>query len=464
MPGRNNAEAGDAEPQTEEAQPADNADGGEERAAKSDDAQASGGGGEEKRASDDEPQAAEPASEEPKSEEPSSEEPKSEEPSNGDEPKSEEPSEEKTEVAAETDAEQSRGGASAIEDRAELGCGDVDLDAAGSEDVCDELAPHEIEMDVVRVTRSGGATPGRELEAVAATRAAALCPALASADNRRRLEAARSKPARSLTVEESLLVLSAIYFAEMIDLRWPSNFQSSGKTPEDRLASAAPRRQKDAAAWIDARGLKSGGPAARESTRIAMGPWIQVPPGLEGRSGSRLIGIYSASDKAYGEVQAVHPRAAVGLLRLLCWLKTQKASNALWHSGISGGGEGFHGTGQCIDIWGSKGPTAADTFMVLEDWGNTGSFPGSKSSKPPGGRVPYRLESMKPQPRATRFFADLYLFLRGEFNDTKSGAPTSIGEYSEILHPDWPEWRENGMGAKKHKNHIHVDVSDRVRP
>ncbi|GGP44948.1 peptidoglycan-binding domain-containing protein [Streptomyces abikoensis] len=169
-------------------------------------------------------------------------------------------------------------------------------------------------------------------------------------------------------------------------------------------------------------------------------------------------------------------RHVVGLVRLALHLSSTWGVTEVHHSGISGDASrnDCHGNGRAIDFVGVVGSRLGTPFhlTVFNDWKNH-SVPDlddpakpRRPDWPPVSRpLVFRLLSLPGvDPLARDFFADLYAWVAGEYQDRTEDAlqiapPSAIGEASRIMTPDHPTSAPGTPnGREAHHSHMHWQV------
>lgn len=151
-------------------------------------------------------------------------------------------------------------------------------------------------------------------------------------------------------------------------------------------------------------------------------------------------------------IERVDPRFAVFLARLARFLR-ERGVTEIRHLGIYPGRaddpDDVHNHGRAIDLASFAG-NGID-LSVKRDWGDRPAPYGASATK-----TSYRL---RPGDRGYVFFRDLYDFLARETSDrevvpAQGGPPTSIGDHSMILHPDFPD----PTYRPQHQDHLHAQI------
>ncbi|GII94938.1 hypothetical protein Ssi02_51690 [Sinosporangium siamense] len=171
-------------------------------------------------------------------------------------------------------------------------------------------------------------------------------------------------------------------------------------------------------------------------------------------------------------------RHVVGLVRFAVHLSTKWGVTEVHHAGISGDRRraDCHGNGRATDFVGAVGRNPADGLpfhlTVFNDWKNR-SVPdlhdpstARRPDWPPGsGKIRYRLADLPGvDPLARDFFADLYAWVAGEYQDITDGPgqvglSSAIGESSRIMTPDHPDSQPGSPnGREAHHSHMHWQV------
>jgi hypothetical protein len=143
----------------------------------------------------------------------------------------------------------------------------------------------------------------------------------------------------------------------------------------------------------------------------------------------------------------LHPRTLVLLYRLAKLLSSDHGATQVIHCGIgtkgpNGKAGDCHDTGRAIDLVGVR--TGEGGYLTVEtDWALVGSFQEGS----------YRLADTGTA--AAQLFEAVYGLATRECND-RHGEASSIGDVSEILHPDHP----NARLRRDHQGHMHLDVPE----
>jgi peptidoglycan hydrolase-like protein with peptidoglycan-binding domain len=171
-------------------------------------------------------------------------------------------------------------------------------------------------------------------------------------------------------------------------------------------------------------------------------------------------------------------RHVVGLVRFAMHMSARWGVTELHHVGIGGDTvrTDCHGNGRAFDFVGAAGTHDGAPFLltVFNDWKNN-SVPNlddrTKPRRPDWPhvtrRLEYRLATLPGvNPFVRDFFADLYAWVAGEYQDRTDGPgqtvpASSIGEGSRIMTPDHPD-SDPAPGAKDgreaHDAHVHWQV------
>jgi peptidoglycan hydrolase-like protein with peptidoglycan-binding domain len=168
-------------------------------------------------------------------------------------------------------------------------------------------------------------------------------------------------------------------------------------------------------------------------------------------------------------------RHVVGLVRLALHLRSTFGVTEVHHCGISGDTvrTDCHGNGRAVDFVGAVGVAPGGPFhlTVFNDW-KMHSVPNlddrAKPRRPDWPPVTRQLEYRLLDPAADgfarAFFADLYAFVAGEWQDRTDGPrqvdlPSAIGQGSRIMTPDHPESSPGTKnGREAHHSHVHWQV------
>ncbi len=149
-------------------------------------------------------------------------------------------------------------------------------------------------------------------------------------------------------------------------------------------------------------------------------------------------------------------RTAVLAVRLAIYLRRYSkwgVSTIYWGGmGVGRDETDRHGKGLAIDFHGAL--TRFGKFYVATDWGSQPiTLPDGKTAKhwPANVRPYYRLDVDTP---AGGFFHAVYHFLAGEASDNGTNKESSIGDRSQILCPDTPDF----VLRMYHQDHIHCEV------
>jgi hypothetical protein len=150
-------------------------------------------------------------------------------------------------------------------------------------------------------------------------------------------------------------------------------------------------------------------------------------------------------------------RTAVLAVRLARYLREQSkwgVSTIYWGGmGVGRDQDDRHGKGFAIDFHGAI--TRFGKFDVEEDWGKQPvTLPDGRKAKewPAAARPYFRLDVDTP---AGGFFYAVYHFLAGEASDNGRATESSIGDRSQILCPDTPDYNLR----QYHQDHIHCEVA-----
>lgn len=143
-------------------------------------------------------------------------------------------------------------------------------------------------------------------------------------------------------------------------------------------------------------------------------------------------------------------RHAVGLVWFTRSLKEKFPTlSQIYHVGV-GNGQGpktdQHNDGRAFDFVGAQ--IGSERFTELNDWQEQKPQPDNQRDYP---RLPYRLQGTGKTPEA--LFRTVYDFATQHYCD-KADRITTLGENSQILHPDSPKASER----TGHLAHLHIDI------
>ncbi|MEU8580238.1 peptidoglycan-binding domain-containing protein [Streptomyces abikoensis] len=175
------------------------------------------------------------------------------------------------------------------------------------------------------------------------------------------------------------------------------------------------------------------------------------------------------------ELAGLDIRHVVGLVRLALHLSSTWGVTEVHHAGIGDPSRNdCHGNGRAIDFVGVVGSRLGAPFhlTVFNDWKNHSvpdlddpAKPRRPDWPPVTRRLEFRLLSLPGvDPLARDFFADLYAWVAGEYQDMTDGPrqidpPSAIGKASRIMTPDHPTSAPGERnGREAHHSHMHWQV------
>jgi hypothetical protein len=239
-----------------------------------------------------------------------------------------------------------------------------------------------------------------------------------------RVRALQSKAARDLTQEEASDLVAYYGLTGEINLEKPVTFQLNGKP-------AFPK------------------------------PNEKVTLGLA------IAGVAFIADNKDPKVQKLtrtgplDMRTVVLVVRLSQYLYDSKWRVRIIYWGGLGYGRSSqdrHGQGFALDFHGAM--TSRGRFDVLSDWGNRvitlpNGTPAPGNTWPFNMQPHFRLDVDDPTGAAEFFYNVYHFFTRQAVDGPNATHPSSIGDRSQILHPDHPDPGQR----PSHQNHIHAEIN-----
>jgi hypothetical protein len=173
--------------------------------------------------------------------------------------------------------------------------------------------------------------------------------------------------------------------------------------------------------------------------------------------------------------QSLDPRNAVGLCRLVRYLRDTWGATTFYHSGFITANHDCHEQGRAVDFVGVAGVLDGQeyTLTVYDDWAkanvpNRAKNDGTRLADWPANSadVTYRLADRDEADvsLAKRFFTGLYGFVASQFQDRSAGAaidetPSTIGQSTYIMNPDHPTSKPGTKnGREAHRLHVHFQI------